>query len=60
MPGYEEEFFAVVDELLGPDVQRDFVHHDHAVETDYEGPLVAAMEAALTSEDPARCRCRTA
>jgi acetylornithine deacetylase/succinyl-diaminopimelate desuccinylase-like protein len=52
LPGYEEEFFAVVDELLGPDVQRDFVHHDHAVETDYEGALVAAMEAALTSEDP--------
>jgi acetylornithine deacetylase/succinyl-diaminopimelate desuccinylase-like protein len=52
LPGYEEEFFAVVDELLGPDVQRDFVHHDQALETDYEGALVAAMEAALTSEDP--------
>ncbi len=52
LPGYEAEFFATVDELLGPDVQRDFVHHDHALETDYEGALVAAMEAALTSEDP--------
>ena len=51
LPGYEEEFFAVVDELLGPDVERDFVHNDHAIETDYEGALVAAMEAALTSED---------
>jgi acetylornithine deacetylase/succinyl-diaminopimelate desuccinylase-like protein len=52
LPGHEAEFFAVVDELLGPDVKRDFVHYDHAVETDYEGALVAAMEAALTSEDP--------
>jgi acetylornithine deacetylase/succinyl-diaminopimelate desuccinylase-like protein len=51
LPGHETEFFSVVDELLGPDVQRDFVHHDRAVETDYEGALVAAMEAALTSED---------
>jgi acetylornithine deacetylase/succinyl-diaminopimelate desuccinylase-like protein len=51
LPGHEDEFFAVVDELLGPGVERDFVHHDHAVETDYEGALVAAMEAALTSED---------
>ncbi|QXJ23445.1 M20/M25/M40 family metallo-hydrolase [Actinomadura graeca] len=52
LPGYETDFFATVDELLGPDVERDFVHHGQAVETDYEGALVAAMEAALTSEDP--------
>ncbi|MFC4912249.1 M20/M25/M40 family metallo-hydrolase [Actinomadura gamaensis] len=52
LPGYEADFFATVDELLGPDVRREFVHHDHAVETEYEGALVAAMEAALTSEDP--------
>ena len=52
LPGFEDDFFATVDELLGPGVERDFVHHDHAVETEYEGALVAAMEAALTSEDP--------
>jgi acetylornithine deacetylase/succinyl-diaminopimelate desuccinylase-like protein len=52
LPGYEDEFFATVDELLGPDVVRDFVHHDAAIETDYEGALVEAMEAALISEDP--------
>ncbi|MCW2898394.1 MAG: peptidase [Streptosporangiaceae bacterium] len=52
LPGYEEEFFATVDELLGPDVTREFVYHDAAIETDYEGALVAAMEEALTSEDP--------
>ncbi|GAA4132242.1 M20/M25/M40 family metallo-hydrolase [Actinomadura keratinilytica] len=52
LPGYEDEFFATVDELLGPDVERDFVYHDQALETAYEGALVAAMENALTSEDP--------
>jgi len=51
LPGHEEEFFAAVDELLGPDVERDFIYHDQAVETEYEGALVAAMEAALTSQD---------
>ncbi|WP_395107482.1 M20/M25/M40 family metallo-hydrolase [Actinomadura sp. SCN-SB] len=51
LPGHEEEFFATVDELLGPDVERDFIYHDQAVETEYEGALVAAMEAALTSQD---------
>jgi acetylornithine deacetylase/succinyl-diaminopimelate desuccinylase-like protein len=53
LPGYEEEFLATVDELLGPDVERDFVHHDVALETEFDGALIEAMEAALTSEDPA-------
>jgi acetylornithine deacetylase/succinyl-diaminopimelate desuccinylase-like protein len=52
LPGYEDEFFTTVDELLGPDVVRDFVHHDSAIETDYEGALVTAMEDALISQDP--------
>jgi acetylornithine deacetylase/succinyl-diaminopimelate desuccinylase-like protein len=51
LPGYEEEFFATVDELLGPDVTRDFVHHDVALETDFDSALVEAMRTALTSED---------
>jgi acetylornithine deacetylase/succinyl-diaminopimelate desuccinylase-like protein len=52
LPGHEDEFFATIDELLGPNVRREFVHHDAAVETDYEGALVAAMETALKAEDP--------
>jgi acetylornithine deacetylase/succinyl-diaminopimelate desuccinylase-like protein len=51
LPGHEAEFFATVDELLGPDVTRDFVHHDIALETDFDCALVEAMKAALTSED---------
>ncbi|GAA4620394.1 M20/M25/M40 family metallo-hydrolase [Actinoallomurus vinaceus] len=52
LPGHEEEFFATVDELLGEHVRREFVHHDIAVETEFDGPLVAAMAAALKAHDP--------
>jgi acetylornithine deacetylase/succinyl-diaminopimelate desuccinylase-like protein len=52
LPGHEAEFFATVDELLGPDVERVFVHHDVALETEFDGTLIEAMETALTSEDP--------
>ena len=52
LPGHEEEFFATVDELLGEHVSREFVHHDIAVETDFDGPLVAAMDAALPRARP--------
>ncbi|SDQ60210.1 M20/M25/M40 family metallo-hydrolase [Thermostaphylospora chromogena] len=52
LPGYEEEFFQTVDELLGPNVTREFVYHDIAVETGFDGPLVRAMADALEAEDP--------
>ncbi|MBP2704502.1 M20/M25/M40 family metallo-hydrolase [Microbispora sp. RL4-1S] len=52
LPGYEDEFFQTVDELLGPDVTREFVYHDVAVETAFKGPLVKAMSDALQAEDP--------
>ncbi len=52
LPGYEDEFFQTVDELLGPNVTREFVNHDVAVETPFKGPLVKAMADALQAEDP--------
>jgi acetylornithine deacetylase/succinyl-diaminopimelate desuccinylase-like protein len=52
LPGHEDEFLATVDELLGSGVQREFVHHDIAVETTLDGDLPAAMTAALSAEDP--------
>jgi acetylornithine deacetylase/succinyl-diaminopimelate desuccinylase-like protein len=52
LPGYEDEFFATIDELLGPNVTREFVYHDVAVETAFEGSLVKAMSDALLAEDP--------
>jgi acetylornithine deacetylase/succinyl-diaminopimelate desuccinylase-like protein len=52
LPGYEDEFFAEVDSLLGPGVQREFIHHDIALETTFDGDLCDAMTAALLAEDP--------
>jgi acetylornithine deacetylase/succinyl-diaminopimelate desuccinylase-like protein len=52
LPGHEEEFFDTVDELLGERVSREFVHHDIAVETGFDGPLTEAMTAALKAYDP--------
>ena len=51
LPGREEEFLAEVDRLLGPGVEREFVHRDIALETSFDGDLVAAMSAALQAED---------
>jgi acetylornithine deacetylase/succinyl-diaminopimelate desuccinylase-like protein len=52
LPGYEEEFFAEIDGLLGPGLTREFVHHDIAVETTFDGDLAAAITAALADQDP--------
>jgi acetylornithine deacetylase/succinyl-diaminopimelate desuccinylase-like protein len=53
LPGYEDEFFATVDELLGPGVEREFIRHFPGVETTFDGDLVAAMGAAVLAQDPA-------
>ncbi len=52
LPGREEAFLREVDELLGPDVSREWVTNLPPVETPFEGPLVDAMAAALRTEDP--------
>ena len=52
LPGHEDEFYREVDALLGPGVTREAVHHDIALETSFDGDLVAAMQRALLAEDP--------
>ncbi|WP_043263652.1 M20/M25/M40 family metallo-hydrolase [Streptomyces sp. CT34] len=52
LPGYEEEFLADLDRILGPRVRREDVHADRALETTFDGALVAAMQSALQAEDP--------
>jgi acetylornithine deacetylase/succinyl-diaminopimelate desuccinylase-like protein len=52
LPGHEEEFFETIDGLLGPGVEREFIHHDVAVETTFDGDLCDAMTAALLAADP--------
>ncbi|MGW1748619.1 M20/M25/M40 family metallo-hydrolase [Streptomyces sp. NPDC002092] len=53
LPGFEEEFLADLDKILGPTVRREDVHADKAVETTFDGALVDAMQSALVAEDPA-------
>jgi acetylornithine deacetylase/succinyl-diaminopimelate desuccinylase-like protein len=52
LPGFDAAFDAELDDVLGPDIVREWVHHDIALETEYEGALVATMGAALKAEDP--------
>jgi len=52
LPGQEEALLAVIDELAGPGITREFVQRDIAVETSFDGAVVDAMSAALRSEDP--------
>ena len=52
LPGFEDELLATIDELIGPDVRREDVISDIALETSFDGPLVEAMVAALQAEDP--------
>jgi acetylornithine deacetylase/succinyl-diaminopimelate desuccinylase-like protein len=52
LPGLEDELLATVDELIGPDVTRETVVRDIALETTFDGALVDAMVRALQEEDP--------
>ncbi|MEV7391172.1 M20/M25/M40 family metallo-hydrolase [Streptomyces sp. NPDC091215] len=52
LPGHEEEFLADLDRILGPNVVREDVHSDKALETSFDGTLVEAMQSSLLAEDP--------
>ncbi|MGW0812010.1 M20/M25/M40 family metallo-hydrolase [Streptomyces viridiviolaceus] len=52
LPGHEQELIDTIDELLLPSVSRQWVNHDIAMETTFDGPLVDAMCAAVRAEDP--------
>jgi len=52
LPGFEDEFAAVLDELTGPDVTWEYAHSEPPLESPVEGPLVTAMAQALLAEDP--------
>jgi len=52
LPGHEQEFLIELDSLLGPGVEREFIHRDVALETTFDGILPEAMTAALLAEDP--------
>ena len=52
LPGFEQEWEAELDAVLGSGITREYVHYDIALETEFEGALVDAMSNALKAEDP--------
>jgi acetylornithine deacetylase/succinyl-diaminopimelate desuccinylase-like protein len=52
LPGRRAVFEAEVDELIGPDVTREWISDLPSYETDFDGDLVDAMNAALLAADP--------
>jgi acetylornithine deacetylase/succinyl-diaminopimelate desuccinylase-like protein len=51
LPGRSEEFLAELRDLVGDQIEMEYVQHKPAVETTFDGPLVDAMSAALRAED---------
>ena len=52
LPGFEDDLIKDIENLLPPGVVREDVVVGKALEVPFEGPLVAAMSAALRAEDP--------
>jgi acetylornithine deacetylase/succinyl-diaminopimelate desuccinylase-like protein len=52
VPGQEEQFTNVMEELLGDRVEYEWIVHNQAVETSFDGPLVSDVTCALRAEDP--------
>lgn len=52
LPGYEDEFWATLATLAGPDVELTREVHLTGIETSYDGEVAEAMTAALLAEDP--------
>jgi acetylornithine deacetylase/succinyl-diaminopimelate desuccinylase-like protein len=52
LPGRQAAFEAEIDELLGPDVTREWIRDLPSYETTFDGDLVDAMNAAVLSVDP--------
>ena len=52
LPGRQAAFEREVDEIIGPDVKREWVTELPSYETSFDGDLVAAMNSALLAVDP--------
>jgi len=51
IPGYEQEFYATIADLIGPKVRYEVATSEIAVETEFSGALVEAMTSCLKAED---------
>ncbi|HLL66412.1 MAG TPA: M20/M25/M40 family metallo-hydrolase [Micromonosporaceae bacterium] len=53
LPGQTDSFVDQLRAVIGPDIEIEFIQRQPALETAFDGPLVAAMSRALRAEDPA-------
>ena len=52
LPGRQDAFEREVDEIIGPDIVREWITELPSYETSFDGDLVEAMNAALLAVDP--------
>jgi acetylornithine deacetylase/succinyl-diaminopimelate desuccinylase-like protein len=52
LPGQADLFQTQLREVIGPDLEIEYVQRQPALETTFDGALVEAMSAALLAEDP--------
>ncbi len=52
LPGYEDEFFSTLAELVGDGIDVEYLSNQRPWETPYEGALVDAMHRSVLAEDP--------
>ena len=52
LPGRQAAFEREVDEIIGPDISREWISELSSYETTFDGDLVDAMNAALLAVDP--------
>ncbi|MDJ0012285.1 M20/M25/M40 family metallo-hydrolase [Rhodococcus erythropolis] len=52
LPGRQSEFERTVDQLIGPDVTREWITKLDSYETTFDGHLVDAMNEAILAHDP--------
>ena len=52
LPGYENELNETIQNIIGPDILIETITHDIALEVDFEGDLVEAMNRSILAFDP--------
>ena len=52
LPGFEDEFFDTLSELIGEGIDVEYLSNQPPWETPYDGKLVDAMHRSLLAEDP--------
>ncbi len=52
LPGEEDAVLAIVQDLVGPDIEIEVMHRDVGLENDFSGPLIEAICSTLADHDP--------